>query len=563
MQKEQAVKINNLISNPAMDKFTKAVQCLVLPEKLISVHFYSFLAIAQKQITNEEFLKAAKKFYFEVFKNNRDVKGNDQSKQLRNWLKSFKLLIKMDYDTQLVEIKDQIRVLQKKLENMGRKDIGTIRIDKLCNWLGDYNWCGDTDFFEVPGQYSGNFKPFVEQHVKIVRFEDTLKVFKSKQQPLELKILGSDGKTYKFIIKYGEDLRQDQRIQQVLGLMSRQLSLDKKCKQNQLQIQTYQVVPISSNCGMLSVVQNVTTLNDLLSLSGDGCLSTINLDIKRDFREFLLANRVSGDWVEIYNIALRTYSRSQLAEKFKEMENRIPRDVLKETMLKSTLTLETFYIFRQNFVTSLATMSIAHYLLGIGDRHLNNILMDTKTGRLIGIDFGVAFGNGINLRIPELVPFRLTSHLVNILEPMGVNGAIKKNMIHTMRCLRSHSKAILTCLEMFVNEPTMDWQQQSKNIGNSMGTEWNPEARIKFVERKLNGDNPLKIIKDELLVSVIAAIPDILHRYENLVEGDVESLRRKLPEENLNVEDQVSCLIEMATDKALLAMMYLGWDPWV
>lgn len=248
---------------------------------------------------------------------------------------------------------------------------------------------------------------------------------------------------------------------------------------------------------------------------------------------------------------------------FYEMENRIPRDILKETMMKSTLTLETFYIFRQNFVTSLATMSIAHYLLGIGDRHLNNILIDTKTGRLIGIDFGVAFGNGINLNIPELVPFRLTSHFVNVLEPMGVNGAIKKNMIHTMRCLRSHSKAILSCLEMFVNEPTMDWQQQSKNISKSMKTEWNPEARIKFVERKLNGDNPLKIIKDELSVSATAANPDNLYRYENLVDGEIKCLRRKLPENNLNVDDQVSCLIEMATDKALLAMVYLGWDPWV
>lgn len=64
----------------------------------------------------------------------------------------------------------------------------------------------------------------------------------------------------------------------------------------------------------------------------------------------------------------------------------------------------------------------------------SNILFDKKNGYLIGIDFGVAFGNATrNLPIPELIPFRLTPHFVNVLEPMGVSGLIKKNMTHTLR----------------------------------------------------------------------------------------------------------------------------------
>lgn len=290
MQKEQVAKINSIISNPAMDRFTRAIQCLVLPEKLIAAHFNSLVSAAGEKTSNEEFQEAAKKFHFEVFKKNRDVKGDDQFAPFRDWLKSFEPLMKMNYESQRTEIKAKFSDLNKKLTLMTRKDIGTIRIDKLCNWLGNYKWCGDKDFFEIPGQYSGDFKPFVEQHVKVVRFEDTLKVFKSKQQPLELRILGSDGKTYNFIVKYGEDLRQDQRIQQVLALMSRQLLLDKNCKQNRLQIQTYQVVPITSNCGMLSVVQNVKTVNELLGLSGDGPLSAINYQIKYDLRSDIVTN---------------------------------------------------------------------------------------------------------------------------------------------------------------------------------------------------------------------------------------------------------------------------------
>ena len=39
--------------------------------------------------------------------------------------------------------------------------------------------------------------------------------------------------------------------------------------------------------------------------------------------------------------------------------------------------------------------SIASYLLGIGDRHLENFLVNTVDGEILGIDFGCAFGAGI------------------------------------------------------------------------------------------------------------------------------------------------------------------------
>ena len=48
------------------------------------------------------------------------------------------------------------------------------------------------------------------------------------------------------------------------------------------------------------------------------------------------------------------------------------------------------------------------YLLGIGDRHLENFLVNTTDGEVLGIDFGLSFGAGVQLAIPELVPFRLT-----------------------------------------------------------------------------------------------------------------------------------------------------------
>lgn len=53
------------------------------------------------------------------------------------------------------------------------------------------------------------------------------------------------------------------------------------------------------------------------------------------------------------------------------------------------------------------------YILGIGDRHVNNILIDNSTGELIHIDLGIAFEQGKALPIPETVPFRLTRDIVD------------------------------------------------------------------------------------------------------------------------------------------------------
>ncbi len=60
---------------------------------------------------------------------------------------------------------------------------------------------------------------------------------------------------------------------------------------------------------------------------------------------------------------------------------------------------------------SVNAFCIGSYILGIGDRHLDNFLLDKCDGSLVGIDFGLAFGNGLGLPAPELIPFRLTQQV--------------------------------------------------------------------------------------------------------------------------------------------------------
>lgn len=70
-------------------------------------------------------------------------------------------------------------------------------------------------------------------------------------------------------------------------------------------------------------------------------------------------------------------------------------------------TPEAFILLRSHFIKTLATVNICQYILGIGDRHLSNFMVDLENGGLVPIDFGHAFhtatqvktSHGISLHI--------------------------------------------------------------------------------------------------------------------------------------------------------------------
>ena len=86
---------------------------------------------------------------------------------------------------------------------------------------------------------------------------------------------------------------------------------------------------------------------------------------------------------------------------------------------------------RTLFTRSAATWSVIGYIIGLGDRHTENILLDVRTGKFmiyyfwriiyaeytnigqcIHVDFDCIFDKGLSLQRPEIVPFRLTPNMV-------------------------------------------------------------------------------------------------------------------------------------------------------
>lgn len=118
----------------------------------------------------------------------------------------------------------------------------------------------------------------------------------------------------------------------------------------------------------------------------------------------------------------------------------------------------------------------------------------------------MAFGAAtLHLPVPELIPFRLTPHFVNVVSPMEISGLIKKCMVHTLNALRHNRKLLMACMEVFVNEPTIDWLESANRMNqindesiSSTDSVWEPKKRIAIADKKLKGANPTNLVADDL-----------------------------------------------------------------
>lgn len=92
---------------------------------------------------------------------------------------------------------------------------------------------------------------------------------------------------------------------------------------------------------------------------------------------------------------------------------------------------------RTNYTRSHAVMCMVGHVLGLGDRHPSNIMLDRFSGKLVHIDFGDCFEIAMRReKFPEKVPFRLTRMMVKAMEISGIEGNFRKTAENTMRVLR-------------------------------------------------------------------------------------------------------------------------------
>jgi hypothetical protein len=99
------------------------------------------------------------------------------------------------------------------------------------------------------------------------------------------------------------------------------------------------------------------------------------------------------------------------------------------------------------------------YVLGLGDRHPSNLMLDRRSGKVLHIDFGDCFEVAMQReKFPEKVPFRLTRMLVNAMEVSGIEGNYRLTCEKVMKVLRENNDSLVATLEAFVHDPLISWR---------------------------------------------------------------------------------------------------------
>lgn len=98
------------------------------------------------------------------------------------------------------------------------------------------------------------------------------------------------------------------------------------------------------------------------------------------------------------------------------------------------------------------------YVLGLGDRHLDNLLFHRPTGAITHIDFNIIFEAGARLRVPERVPCRLTTSLVRGLGVTGTEGPFMSVAAGCMATMGGPAReGLRMLLDVVLGDAGLDW----------------------------------------------------------------------------------------------------------
>lgn len=284
-------KLMRMLDIPKLDRFVAELCQIVIPCMKVStmVSDVSVKLSGNSHVTTaEQYRKLIIDSMQGVFPDASDDLGREHQKVIpfkAEWLK----LLEYDFQHQKNDIWQRLNYIKNEMVKLVPKH-NTLQLNKYSPWLARYHFDEREEMLELPGQYNVDHKPNVVNHVKIVKISNQLEMYDSLRKPLRLQIIASDGKVYDFLVKYGEDLRQDQRIQQLLKTISNRLALDLHCKNHQLSVRTYEVVPIRMDFGIIGWIPNTSSIRNVAvrSMTRFNPDGNVTNTIKQQFEQFLM-----------------------------------------------------------------------------------------------------------------------------------------------------------------------------------------------------------------------------------------------------------------------------------
>ncbi|XP_048349844.1 serine-protein kinase ATM [Sphaerodactylus townsendi] len=379
-----------------------------------------------------------------------------------------------------------------------------------------------------------------ENLVTVRSFKPQFRLAGGVNLPKIIDCVGSDGRERRQLVKGRDDLRQDAVMQQVFQMCNSLLQQNSETRKRKLTIRRYKVVPLSQRSGVLEWCTGTIPLGEFL----------INTDksAHRRYRPQDYTNQIchkqmvdaqKKDSEKKYDIFVDVCQNFQPVFRYFCMEKFLDPAVWFEKRLAYT--------------RSVATSSIVGYILGLGDRHVQNILLDEQTAELVHIDLGVAFEQGKILPTPETVPFRLTRDVVDGMGITGVEGVFRRCCEKTMAVMRNSQETLLTIVEVLLYDPLFDW---TMNPLKALYLQQRPEDETD-TSGSLNASNQEHNATASSDIQTFNKVAErVLMRLQEKLKGVEEGTV-------LSVGGQVNLLIQQAMDPKNLSRLFPGWKAWV
>lgn len=198
------------------------------------------------------------------------------------------------------------------------------------------------------------------------------------------------------------DLRKDSRVQDLNNVINRLFAARKSSSGSnsrrqrlRLHLRTFSVVCLSEDCGVLEWVPNTESFRSLIG-------GTYNPQVTPS------SKHRHGERVTNYNnIELRDAFMKCQDMYFKKgnligAAQNFDKNVLQEYLpfmywwfVQNFPSPHAWFEARNNFTLSTAVWSAVGHVIGLGDRHSENILIDTRSGECVHVDFDWCVYNGV------------------------------------------------------------------------------------------------------------------------------------------------------------------------
>jgi len=158
-------------------------------------------------------------------------------------------------------------ILKKFQEFIPQLGEGLQKLSAFSEWLDEYssnNIADPKNLIEIPGQYKTNIEPLPENHIKMASVNKTVLVLGSIRRPKRIEVHGTNERSYYLLVKGGEDLRLDERIQQLFTLMNQIFAADTDCRSRSINLKQFAITPMTNRSGTLEWITDTVPLKKLI-----------------------------------------------------------------------------------------------------------------------------------------------------------------------------------------------------------------------------------------------------------------------------------------------------------